>query len=290
LLVLASIAFALVGLAVAFVPSLFAPWHTEMVRAFFAADAYPPRVAGFVAFFLGPIGGTIAGKWLAQAFIAAGPFAKRERWSLHASAAGLVVWFAVDSATSVTTGAWMNVVLINLAPLLVVGAILAAAAPRFRGPSPPPPAAPTFWDRWLFVAFVVTAVAGALLPVVDRLLLTPWYGAAARQFFAAGDLPPAVAPMAHFLTGVLGGTMAGQAVLLAFVTRHAYFRRERWARGAIWASLLGWFVVDSAASALRGAWFNVLWVNVPYLAVLVPPLAATYQAFGRSSSSSSSER
>jgi hypothetical protein len=61
-------------------------------------------------------------------------------------------------------------------------------------------------------------------------------------------------------------------VLFGFVARHGLRRRERWAHISLSASLGTWFVLDSVASVMIGATFNVLHVNLPCLLVLGIPL------------------
>jgi len=71
-------------------------------------------------FLYGPLGGTIAGRWIALAFIFHIPFRRKERWAFVAAGLSLGTWLLVDSAVSFATGAWLNVVMINLAPSLLV--------------------------------------------------------------------------------------------------------------------------------------------------------------------------
>jgi cytochrome c oxidase assembly factor CtaG len=61
----------------------------------------------------------IAGSYLLQAFVAAVPFARRERWAWWATLGSLALWFVVDSSLSLAHGAAFNVLLINLMPLVV---------------------------------------------------------------------------------------------------------------------------------------------------------------------------
>ncbi|MEL6615822.1 MAG: hypothetical protein AAFQ43_08795, partial [Bacteroidota bacterium] len=94
-----------------------------------------PEAAAFRAFVMGPLGGTIAGSYALQAFIAAVPFARRERWAWWATLVGMLVWFVTDSTLSISHGAAFNVLQINLMPLLVFGPPLAATRRAFFEPS-----------------------------------------------------------------------------------------------------------------------------------------------------------
>ncbi|MGI9173964.1 MAG: hypothetical protein ACR2GR_01415 [Rhodothermales bacterium] len=66
-----------------------------------------------------------------QAFIAAIPFRRGERWAWQAVLRGTLVWFVVDSAVSLWHGATFNVYLVNLVPVLVFGLPLGATWPAF---------------------------------------------------------------------------------------------------------------------------------------------------------------
>ena len=70
---------------------------------------------------MGPLGGTIAGSYLMQAFVVAIPFKRRERWAWHAIAWSTLLWFALDSLVSAFHGAYFNIYLINLMPLVIFG-------------------------------------------------------------------------------------------------------------------------------------------------------------------------
>ena len=120
------------GVAVALFPN--APfldsWNAGVARAFYG-EAEPAEAAAFRAFVLGPLGATIAGSYLLQAFGAGVPFRRRERWAWWASAGALALWFTVDSALSLAHGAAFNVLRINLVPLAVFVPPLAATRQAF---------------------------------------------------------------------------------------------------------------------------------------------------------------
>lgn len=125
-LLLASLAFALFGLLVALFPFGF-PFalRNEAVAETFFQGRWTAQTTAYHAFSAGPLGGTIAGFYVLQAFIAATAFRRRERWAWQATLWGMLVWFVIDSAVSVWHGAVFNVYLVNLVPLVVFGLPLA---------------------------------------------------------------------------------------------------------------------------------------------------------------------
>lgn len=55
------------------------------------------------------LGATMAGWGITLVYIVLYPFAKREKWSWNAVAAGLALWFLIDTFMSAYTGAYFNV-------------------------------------------------------------------------------------------------------------------------------------------------------------------------------------
>lgn len=126
-ILVSSVFFTIFGVvaAVAVHSGLFEPWIQGVDRVFFEGRI-TPQARAMRGFLMGPLGGTIAGSYLMQTFIVAVPFKRRERWAWHAMAWPLLLWFCVDSAVSAFHGAYFNVYLINLVPLVVFGVPLMA--------------------------------------------------------------------------------------------------------------------------------------------------------------------
>lgn len=110
--------------------TLLAPWHTAIAAHFFDGIT-PQEVSRFRNFLLGPLGGTIAGFYTLQTFVLWKPFDRREPWAWQATTAALLVWFVLDSATSLFYGAAFNIWLVNLAPMFVFAVPLAQTYPYF---------------------------------------------------------------------------------------------------------------------------------------------------------------
>ena len=135
-----------------------------------------------------------------------------------------------------------------------------------------------FWLNWLLGASAGIVAFGVAMALLAG---TPLFDAFDRQidaaFFSAATTDE-VQSFQRWVYAVLGGTMAGWGLTLAFLVHHPYRNRERWAWTAIASSLVLWFILDTTLSATSGVWFNVAFNCVPLLAVLVP-LLATRSAF-----------
>lgn len=134
----------------------------------------------------------------------------------------------------------------------------------------------TAFDRWRRALLVITAVFGVLAigwSVLGSFDPFGFYeGYMAQWLFGTDVLPDPAQRAFAFALIPAGATTAAFFVLMHLIVRHAFPRREAWAyRAVVWAVLV-WFVVDSALSALHGAWFNIAIANVPCLVVLGVPL------------------
>lgn len=133
-LVIASVFFCAFGVVVAVFPDAFflALW-TDAVANTFYGGTEPEAAAHFRSFMMGPLGGTIAGSYVLQTFVAAIPFARREPWAWWATLSAMLLWFIVDSSLSLLHGAAFNVWMINAMPLLIFLPPLIATRSAFSG-------------------------------------------------------------------------------------------------------------------------------------------------------------
>ncbi len=118
-LLVVSIVSALNGLVVCWWPDSphLAPWN----RAIETTVAGGAASADVRRFLLGPLGATMAGYFVLQTFLVAGPLRRGERWAWQALVAGLLTWFLADSARSLRVGAVFNIWMVNLPTLLLAG-------------------------------------------------------------------------------------------------------------------------------------------------------------------------
>ena len=137
-----------------------------------------------------------------------------------------------------------------------------------------------FWQRWLVAACFVFAAVGVLVALAnDSFLFARWNAGVDATFAENATLGPEAAALKAFLLGPLGGTILGSYVLCGAIAAGPFARREPWAWWAITASLLAWFLLDSAVSIRHGAWFNVLQINALTLVGQGLPLVATAKVF-----------
>lgn len=133
--------------------------------------------------------------------------------------------------------------------------------PRFR-----------FWRNWLLAAGAAQVPFGLALAFLGLERILPAYHRAMCRAIWDGPTVPETARLFHdWLFAVLGATLAGWGALVAWIAYGPLARGERWAWRAVAASLLLWFVPDTAMSAYYGVRPNV-WFNLAALAALGAPL------------------
>lgn len=264
--------FALVGVVVAALggTALLSPWRAAAAGALLGRPTLPVALEPFAALTDGILGGSIAGKWVAAAWLVRHPLAEGRRWAWWALLAGLLAWFGLDSGVSLAMGAGFNVWMINLAPLVVFGGLL---VPAFAGTSGAATregvvAEPRAWRglRWVCMGFAGVGVMVALGS--HTLVFAPYRQAIADAWFH-GTLSAEAWTWLRFTYALIGATFLGHFLMLALALRHA--AGQRWVLDAVASSMLAWFVFDASASALHGAWFNVWMIDVPSLVAVAIP-------------------
>jgi len=126
-----------VGLFVAFAGnSFFFNIHNEFtLEVFFKGIPLTPEILAFKNWLFGIIGGTIVGFHILMIMISENAFKKKEPWAYKALWYGLISWFLIDSSISIFYGAIYNVVLINLAALILIGLPLTMTRNEFTAKS-----------------------------------------------------------------------------------------------------------------------------------------------------------
>lgn len=133
------------------------------------------------------------------------------------------------------------------------------------------------WWRWLVTAAVIVLVFGMALV----LLAGPMQAVFESTYYAPRASVPLVSDAVAytaFMGAVMGSVMVGWAVLLLFVLYGPFRRMDTTAWNMIAASLVAWFIPDTAFSLWSGFWQNAV-LNTVVLLLFAIPLTATYGLF-----------
>lgn len=136
-----------------------------------------------------------------------------------------------------------------------------------------------FWQRWLFVASLLVVIFGLALAFLNQTPLFDFlFNSQINPQFWRTRYPGAdIVQFQRWIYGVLGATMAGWGVFLAFVAHVPFRRQERWAWTCMTVGLLLWYTVDTVISVIYVP-FNAAF-NTVLLVALGLPLLLTWRQF-----------
>lgn len=136
------------------------------------------------------------------------------------------------------------------------------------------------WCRLLFVVCCLLIAMGLWMVFFPLLgLVTPTKDPFVSTLWAGGPGPsPESARFYRWALGVWGGTLAGWALVLAYIVRHPFRRRERWAWRAVAAGVALWFPLDTFVSLYFKIYLNAA-LNGALLLLIAIPLWATKKRF-----------
>jgi hypothetical protein len=118
----------------------------------------------------------------------------------------------------------------------------------------------------MLVLCAVLCLQGLSWVVMGSLEPTGWYdGLMATSQLGKPSMSAEARAAMRFLLVPFGATDAAYFALAFLLVRNAF--HELWAWQATAGSFALWFIVDTVGCAWLGAWFNVLVVNLPCLAM-----------------------
>lgn len=132
-----------------------------------------------------------------------------------------------------------------------------------------------FWRNWLLAVCVIVVAFGLAIALLSWSPLFTIFDSLVSGVFWPGSAPgPEAKSFMLFAYGMLGATMAGWGITLAYIVVNPFSRKEPWARDAIALGLAVWFIVDTLMTVFTEAYFNV-GVNVLLIVLAGVPLLAT---------------
>jgi hypothetical protein len=137
----------------------------------------------------------------------------------------------------------------------------------------------SFWQRWLFIFSLIVVIFGMGMATLNRTPLFAIFDSQVNPvFWSTNSLPVDVDSFQGWAYGVLGATMAGWGVFLAFIAHYPFRNRERWAWNALLIGLSLWYLADTALSLSFGVVFNAIFNTAIFILAMLP-LFFTRQEF-----------
>ena len=128
-----------------------------------------------------------------------------------------------------------------------------------------------FWVAYLKGISIFFALMGLMWVVVGSFDPFGLYDTAfAKAFWGEENLPKDAQTAFQFILGPFGATTSGYFIMQYFIAKHAYAKRELWAYNAILTAFFVWFLTDTTFSLSKGAYFNILFANIPSLVAMLP--------------------
>ncbi len=138
----------------------------------------------------------------------------------------------------------------------------------------------SFWQKWLFSVAIIVIIFGLALAFFNQTALfdTLFNNQINPVFWSASQVNANTSAFQGWIYGVLGSTVAGWGVLIAFIAYYPFKRKEKWAWNCLAVGVGLWFVADTAISLCSRVYFNALF-NTMLLVLIALPLIFTRRSF-----------
>lgn len=137
-----------------------------------------------------------------------------------------------------------------------------------------------FWTQWLIIANIMTIIVGLLAAFAGNSIFFESYNTQTEAVFFEGQiLSSETLALKNWLFGIIGGSIVGFHLLMIFIIKNAFAKREKWAYNALWIGLLSWFIIDSSITTHYKAYHNLYLINFVALILIGLPLVMTRRYF-----------
>jgi len=131
----------------------------------------------------------------------------------------------------------------------------------------------SFWQRWLFVVSLIISVFGILMAVFSGTELFNLFNSRIDPAFW-GDISIGenAKKFQQWIYGVLGATLTGWGICLAFLSHYPFRNKEKWSWNCLLWGLLAWYLIDTSISIYFTVYFNACFNSVLFLVMIIPLL------------------
>ena len=134
-------------------------------------------------------------------------------------------------------------------------------------------------QRWLLTLSVAVTLFGLFMALFSGTSLFAFFNHQIDPAFWGTNAVGATAKLfQQWIYGVWGATIAGWGVILIYIVRYPFARKERWAWRGVVLGLLVWYLLDTLLSVLYRVYFNAAF-NTLILIMAAPPLIFTSKDF-----------
>ena len=125
---------------------------------------------------------------------------------------------------------------------------------------------------WLKIVSILFAAFGIVIALFNQ---TTIFKAAFNNqinpvFWINSELTTETLFFQRWIYGLLGATCVMVGILIFFIVKNSFARKEKWAWNCLFIGLVSWFIIDTPISMYFQVYFNVVFNIVLLLAILVP--------------------
>jgi len=135
---------------------------------------------------------------------------------------------------------------------------------------------------WLKIVSILFAVFGIIIALFNQTTIfqVAFNTQINPVFWINSELTTETLFFQRWIYGLLGATCLMVGILIFFIVKNSFARKEKWAWNCLLVGLAAWFIIDTPISMYFRVYFNVVFNIVLLLAVLLP-LVLTRKDFNR---------
>ena len=125
-----------------------------------------------------------------------------------------------------------------------------------------------FWQKWLLVSGIIISVFGISMVLNIN---SEKFNSLIDPVFWGNETPNIqIKNFQQWVYGVLGATMVGWGVLIAFIAAIPFKKKEKWSRNSIIIGILSWYIFDTFISLKANVKFNAIGNTILAIIILMP--------------------
>ncbi|MBC8047818.1 MAG: hypothetical protein H7Y00_13555 [Fimbriimonadaceae bacterium] len=139
-----------------------------------------------------------------------------------------------------------------------------------------------FWQQWLFWSCILFALFGVAFAFCGNTVLFNYFnGAYEAVFWKNETIPSQFYQYKNFVYGSFGGTIVCCYILLAYIIRYPFRKKEKWSYYSIITAFSVWVFIDSFTCVVHKVYFQIYVINAFSIIVKALPLIFTWKYFFR---------
>jgi len=125
-----------------------------------------------------------------------------------------------------------------------------------------------FWQKWLLVSGIIISIFGISMVLNIN---SEGFNSHINPVFWGNETPNIqVKDFQQWIYGVLGATMVGWGIFIAFIAAFPFKKREKWSRNCITIGILSWYILDTFISLKANVKFNAIGNTILAIIILMP--------------------